>query len=74
MFDDVSSRPNNFQETQDAIVVVMQRLHVDDLVGHLVEQGGWNPLSPRLQHDDANQKSLERNIDAQARLSVGSER
>ena len=27
------------------IVVVMQRLHVDDLAGHLIEQGGWNVLS-----------------------------
>jgi hypothetical protein len=32
----------------DAIIVVMQRLHVDDLVGHLIEQGGWTHLnSPR---------------------------
>ena len=23
----------------------MQRLHVDDLVGHLVEQAGWNHLN-----------------------------
>ena len=29
----------------DAIVVVMQRLHPDDLVGHLIEQGGWTHLN-----------------------------
>jgi predicted phage terminase large subunit-like protein len=29
----------------DAIVVVMQRLHMDDLVGHLLEQGGWRHLN-----------------------------
>ena len=29
----------------DAIVVVMQRLHTDDLVGHLLEQGGWTHLN-----------------------------
>jgi predicted phage terminase large subunit-like protein len=29
---------------RDAIVLVMQRLHVDDLVGHLLEQGGWTHL------------------------------
>jgi predicted phage terminase large subunit-like protein len=29
----------------DAIIVVTQRLHVDDLVGHLLEQGGWTTLS-----------------------------
>src|SRR5262245_20023008 len=28
----------------DAIVVVMQRLHMEDLVGHLIEQGGWTHL------------------------------
>lgn len=28
-----------------AIVVVMQRLHVDDLAGYLLEQGGWEVLS-----------------------------
>ena len=27
------------------IVVVMQRLHVDDLAGHLLGQGGWHQLS-----------------------------
>src|SRR5262245_23345392 len=28
-----------------SIVVVMQRLHPDDLVGHLLEQGGWRHLN-----------------------------
>ena len=32
-------------KTNDGIVVVMQRLHVDDLVGHLLEQGGWYHLN-----------------------------
>jgi hypothetical protein len=31
-------------KTEDAIVVVMQRLHVDDLVGMLLEQSGWEHL------------------------------
>jgi predicted phage terminase large subunit-like protein len=31
-------------KAEDAIVVVMQRLHVDDLVGHLLEQEGWTVL------------------------------
>jgi predicted phage terminase large subunit-like protein len=31
-------------KASDGIVVVMQRLHVDDLVGHLVAQGGWEEL------------------------------
>ncbi len=30
---------------KDTIVVVMQRLHLDDLVGHLLEQGGWTHLN-----------------------------
>ncbi len=32
-------------KTNDAIVVVMQRLHEDDLVGYLLEQGGWEHLN-----------------------------
>ena len=32
-------------KSQDAIIVVMQRLHDDDLVGHLLEQGGWHELN-----------------------------
>ena len=28
----------------DAIIVIMQRIHVDDLVGVLLEQGGWHHL------------------------------
>ena len=27
------------------IIVIMQRLHLDDLVGHVLEQGGWELLS-----------------------------
>jgi predicted phage terminase large subunit-like protein len=29
----------------DAIILVMQRLHLDDLVGHLLEQEGWTHLN-----------------------------
>ena len=32
-------------KAEDAIIVVTQRLHVDDLVGHLHEQGDWTELS-----------------------------
>ena len=32
--------PNN-----DAIIVIMQRLHEDDLAGRLIEQGGWEVLA-----------------------------
>jgi predicted phage terminase large subunit-like protein len=33
------------RKTEDAIVIVMQRLHVDDLVGHLLEKGeAWTRL------------------------------
>ena len=28
-------------KSEGSIIVVMQRLHPDDLVGHLLEQGGW---------------------------------
>src|SRR3979409_987940 len=29
---------------KDSIILVMQRLHVDDLAGHLLQQGGWEFL------------------------------
>ncbi|MFY9835697.1 MAG: terminase, partial [Xanthobacteraceae bacterium] len=32
-------------EAHDAIVVVMQRLHQGDLVGHLLQQQGWTHLN-----------------------------
>jgi hypothetical protein len=32
-------------KADDAIVVVMQRLHVDDFVAHLLDQGGWIHLN-----------------------------
>jgi predicted phage terminase large subunit-like protein len=32
-------------KSEGSIVVVMQRLHPDDLVGHLLEQGGWAHLN-----------------------------
>jgi len=32
-------------KTTDAIIVVMQRLHLGDLVGHLLEQEGWTHLN-----------------------------
>jgi predicted phage terminase large subunit-like protein len=31
-------------KTKDSIILVMQRLHVDDLAGHLLQQGGWEFL------------------------------
>ena len=38
-----------------AIVVVMQRLHEEDLVGHLLAEGGWHelrlPLVAEMEHD-----------------------
>jgi predicted phage terminase large subunit-like protein len=36
------------------IVVVMQRLHENDLAGHLIEQGGWHPLDlPAVADEDS---------------------
>src|SRR3954471_8917194 len=32
-------------KAEGSIIVVMQRLHPDDLVGHLLEQGGWRHLN-----------------------------
>ena len=32
-------------KSEDSIVLVMQQLHVDDLAGHLLEQGGWTHLN-----------------------------
>jgi len=38
----VISRLND--KNTGAIVIIMQRLHQDDLVGHVLEQGGWGTL------------------------------
>jgi thiamine kinase-like enzyme len=32
-------------KTKGAIVIVMQRLHEDDLVGHVLKREGWDVLS-----------------------------
>jgi predicted phage terminase large subunit-like protein len=38
---------------EDSIVLVMQRLHVDDLAGHVLEQGGWTCLNlPAIAESD----------------------
>jgi predicted phage terminase large subunit-like protein len=37
-----SSRVND--ETASRFILVMQRLHPDDLAGHLLDKGGWNQL------------------------------
>ena len=36
------TRLNN--KAQGVVIVVMQRLHQDDLTGHLIEKGGWDVL------------------------------
>jgi predicted phage terminase large subunit-like protein len=49
--DTVGSRLDN--KAEDAIMVVMQRLHVDDLSGRLLEHGGWDHLSiPAIAEDE----------------------
>jgi predicted phage terminase large subunit-like protein len=36
-----------------AIIIIMQRLHADDLTGHVLEQGGWEILSlPAIAEED----------------------
>ena len=48
----LGSRLDN--KAEDAIIVVMQRLHVDDLSGRLLEQEGWEHLSiPAIATDEA---------------------
>jgi hypothetical protein len=45
------SRLNN--KVKGCILVVMQRLHQDDLTGHVLEQGGWDVLSfPAIANED----------------------
>ena len=39
----VMSRLND--KKTGAVVIIMQRLHQDDVVGHVLEQGGWEVLS-----------------------------
>ena len=50
------------------IIVIMQRLHIDDLTGHLLKQDGWEVLSlPAIAENDeeftlSNGKTLRRKI------------
>jgi hypothetical protein len=39
----LSSRLND--KSKGAILLVMQRLHEEDLAGHLLDAGGWDHLS-----------------------------
>lgn len=40
-------------KNKGVIIIVMQRLHMDDLVGHVLEQGGWEVLSfPAIATED----------------------
>lgn len=40
-------------KNKGVIIIVMQRLHMDDLVGHVLEQGGWEVLSfPAIAEED----------------------
>src|SRR5271165_3364936 len=40
-------------KAKGAIVIVMQRLHEDDLAGHVLSQGGWDLVSfPAIAEDD----------------------
>jgi hypothetical protein len=32
-------------KSEGSIIIVMQRLHPDDIVGHVLEQGGWTHLN-----------------------------
>ena len=42
-------------KSEGSIIVVMQRLHPDDLVGHLLEQGGWQHLNlPAIAETDCS--------------------
>jgi predicted phage terminase large subunit-like protein len=42
-------------KSEGAIIVVMQRLHPDDLVGYLLEQGGWQHLNlPAIAETDCS--------------------
>jgi predicted phage terminase large subunit-like protein len=42
-------------KTEGSIIVVMQRLHPDDLVAHLLEQGGWRHLNlPAIAEDETD--------------------
>ena len=45
----VSTRLNN--PKRDAMVVIMQRLHYEDLSGYILDQGGWEHLCLPMEYD-----------------------
>jgi predicted phage terminase large subunit-like protein len=44
-----------FNNARAAAVIVMQRLHQDDLTGHLIEQGGWHHLCLPAEYEPTHQ-------------------
>ena len=45
--------PRLNDKAKGAIVIVMQRLHEDDLAGHVMEQGGWDVVAfPAIAEED----------------------
>ena len=62
----VSSRLND--KTRGAFVLVMQRLHVDDLAGHLLDKGGWTHLNlPAIAEADGE---IPTGLDRTGRLRI----
>lgn len=43
------SRVNHFKDSRR--IVIMQRLHTEDLTGHLLEKGGWNLVQLPLEYE-----------------------
>jgi predicted phage terminase large subunit-like protein len=49
-------------KSEGAIIVVMQRLHPDDLVGHLLEQDGWTHLMLPAIAEEASEVRLRDSV------------
>lgn len=52
----MSTRYN--QPAEDAAVIIMQRVHMDDLTGHLLAKGGWEHLCLPMEFDGVRRSTV----------------
>lgn len=52
----MSTRYN--QPAEDAAVIIMQRVHMDDLTGHLLSKGGWQHLCLPMEFDGVRRSTV----------------
>lgn len=63
-----------FNNADAAAVIVMQRLHEDDLTGHLLEQGGWHHLCLPAEYEPSHPFSYPATVKLDSGLTLQGDR